>query len=414
MPSRSALLVLSAMGGEPSPANPPWIHCTPDSVEVAGERASFSSNSIAEALERAAPGSVVYLDPGDYPGFSIGLGQDSPSNAATSGGLPGQPIVVEGTGEVRIIGKGDAIAIDQRTPNGNITFRNLTIVPGERAGVMFYKQGSGRVHAGFAFEDCHILGRFDPVAKTGVRSKWGIWGHSLAGFRFAGVRAPARVQRIALEHAFYLQNHRGSIMIENVRARDLGRTFFQLTARAGEGAAGSGDVTIRRCEVEDIGLAAGDGFKGGSAFTFAGRLKGVIRVEDCSYRAGFRSELRSLTLPGVPYGTGALVAWQGGESSGNDTLILHDNRFRFAAGCGDRPVVSIGGCRNVVISGQNEFVSGGKEPALALDPVDDQGRPSSPANGKVFLAPQTTLKGSLTLAGSEATPQQRSKLQGGG
>ncbi len=403
-------LVPSLLAREDPPA-PAWIHATPDSIEIAGHAPQPSANAIADALERAGPGSVVVLDPGEYPAFTIGFAQDSAANAATNGGLPGRPIVVEGTGEVRVVGRDDTIAIDQKRANGHITFRNLTIVPGTRAGVIFYRQDGARTHAGFTFEDCHVLGDFDPVTQQGVRSKWGVWGHSLADFRFAGIRAPARIERIATEHAFYLQNHCGAITIENVHARDLGRTFVQITARASEGPPGRGDVTLRRCAVEDTGLAALDDHKGGSAFTFAGRIEGVILVEECRYRAGFRAELRGLTSRGSPYGTGALVAWQGNESAPNDTLILRDVRFEFAPGCGDRPVVSIGGCRNVLLVGENEFVSGGREPALALDPVDSTGRPVSPPNGRVFLAPRTHLGGRLTIAGKEATPEERAELE---
>jgi hypothetical protein len=403
-----ALLLAAARPGEPPLAA--RIHATPTSVEVAGEAPRPSENPIADALERAGPGALVMLDPGDYPPFTIGFGRDTPSNADTSGGLPGRPIVVQGNGLVRVIGRDDTIAIDQRRANGHITFRDLTIVPGTRAGVIFYRQQGEAVHAGYTFEDCHVLGDWDALRSRGVRSKWGVWGHNLADFRFAGTRAPARIERIALEHAFYLQNHRGPITIENVRARELGRTFVQITARASEGLPGRGDVTLRECEVEDAGIAAGDAFKGGSAFTFAGRIEGTILVERCRYRAGFREPLRALTARGVPYGTGALVAWQAGESEPNDTLILRDVCFELAPGCGDRPVVAIGGCRNVFVLGECELVSGGREPALALDPVE-LGRLVSPPNGRVVLAPETRLSGRLTLRGREATKAEREALE---
>jgi hypothetical protein len=411
-----ALLALGsvlATGGEngarPAPA---WIRVTPTTIELPGEAPRASENPIADALERAGPGSLVDLGPGDYPAFTIGFGRDTPANADTSGGLPGRPIVVRGSGTTRVVGQDDTIAIDQRRPNGYITFRDLTIVPGTRAGVIFYRQDGERAHVGYSFEDCDVLGDWDALRVTGTRSKWGVWGHSLSDFRFVGTRRPARVERLALEHAFYLQNQRGPITIENVHARELGRTFVQITARESEGPPARGDIVLRDCEVEDVGLAAGDDHKGGSAFTFAGRIQGTILVERCRYRAGFRAELRALTVGDAPYGTGALVAWQGGESEPNDTLILHDDRFEFAPGCGDRPVVSIGGCRRVSIVGECAFVSGGMQPALALDPVESDGRLTSPANGRVVLAPGARLAGRLTLRGREAKPEERAGLAG--
>ena len=51
---------------------------------------------------------------------------------------------------------------------------------------MFYRQSHG-VHRGYAFEDCHIIGGYDHVERRGAPSKWGIYAHSLADFRFEGL-----------------------------------------------------------------------------------------------------------------------------------------------------------------------------------------------------------------------------------
>jgi hypothetical protein len=112
----------------------------------------------------------------------------------------------------------------------------------------------------------------------------------------------------------------------------------------------------------------------------------------------------------VPYGSGAFVAWDNG-SAPNGTLILRDNDFALAPGCGDRPVVSIGGCREVQIVGANKFVSGGDKPALELDPVDDKG-PSNSLNGKVLVAKTTVLKGSVRIAGKLADEAALAALAG--
>ena len=406
------IATLLGPGAEPEQPVPAWIRCTPTTVQAPGSSPQSAKNPIARALEEAGPGTHVYLDPGRYPAFTIGFRSNSKANASTSGGLAGAPIVVEGGPGVRIVGKqGDTIAIDQAVPNGWITFRRIEIVPGNRSGVLFFRRSDGRTHDGYAFEDCHILGQFDPQTGKGRRAKWGVWGHRMSDFRFVGTREPARIERISEEHAFYLQNPAGPILIENVHAQDLGRTFCQFTARSTEGPPGVGDITVRNCVVEDACIAAGDGYKGGSAFTVAGRLQGLLIFEDNVYRAGFRAQRRKLTTPDMPYGTGAFMAWEAGGEGRNGTLILRGNDFRFAEGCGDRPVVSIGGCEGVLIVGKNHFESGGLQPVLALDPVTKRGRRISAPNGRVYIAPQTSIKGRITLLGKPPTDEERTELQ---
>ena len=205
---------------------------------------------------------------------------------------------------------------------------------------------------------------------------------------------PARVQDIRSEHGFYLQNPQGDILIENVVAARLGRTFCQFTARAREGPPGIGQITVRDCKVEDVCIAPGDDYKGGSAFTIAGRLTGRILFEKNTYRAGFQPALARLTNPGVPYGTGAFVAWMGGESVPNGELILRDNVFELAPGCGDRALVAISGCESVELAGANRFVAGGEYPALDLEPITPS-RPVPSPVGRLAIAAGTIVKGAV-------------------
>jgi hypothetical protein len=370
-------------------------------------------NHIAELLTKAQPGETIWLEPGTYPAFTIGLKSNSPANAPTHGGTREQPIVIQGKGPgVRIVGaEGDTIGIDQAIPNGWITFRNLVIVPGKRSGVLFYQRGDGRLHEGYSFEDVHILGDFDVEKGQGKRTKWGVWGQALSDFRFVGVNAPARIERISEEHAFYLQNCQGPITIQNVYAKDLGRTFCQFTNRPGDGAVGKGDVIVKDCVVEDVCIAQGDGFKGGSAFTLCGRHEGTFLFEHNVYRAGFQKERLRFTKPGVPYGTGAFMAWEADRAGLNGTLVLRDNEFRFAPGTGDRAVVSIGGCKKVLVLGTNQFVSGGEQPALELDPINPQGRPVSTPNKAAFVAPATKLTGKLELRGRAPSEEELARLR---
>lgn len=392
------------------------ISCTPTTVRIGVDRPSPSKNPIADALTAAAPGCRITLSAGRYPGFTLGFGNRSPRNSNTSGGLPGQPITIVGMGDVWIRAEkdyGDTISINQKVSNGHITFENLKIEPGYRAAVLFFKQDDSKTHDGFKFLDCHILGNWDHAVERGKRSKWGLWGHSMSDFEFRGVRAPARVENIQQEHGFYIQNAQGSILLENIHATRLGRTFCQFTARAKDGPIGVGAITVRNCDVSDIGLFKDDNHKGGSAFTFAGRLTGDILVENNKYRAGFDPALARLTRPDVPYGTGALVCWTAGEKVKNRRVLLKNNDFEFAEGCGDRPLVSIGGCDQVAILAGNRFVAGGREAALALDPLraGPASPPISPRNGRVYLAPDTTISGRIELNGRDIDDAQLEELK---
>ena len=417
--SVAVFAVAAVLGATPLglPSAAAQIRCTPNSVQFPGRPAHPVKNPIAAALGQARPGDVVELGPGTYPGFSIGFNKDAPWNARTSGGRPGLPVTVRGVGGlVRIDprGGGDTIALSQAHKNGFFRFENLEIVAGSRAAIMFFKAGGDQVYEGFEFFDCDIDGGYDHVAKRGRNSKWGVWGHSLKDFVFAGRMRPATVTDIRREHAFYLQNPKGDITLENIHAARLGRTFCQFTARPGDGPPGVGTITVRNCRVEDACIAEGDGYKGGSAFTVAGRLTGDLIFEDNSYHAGMTPGIARLTRPGQPYGTGAFVAWDGGGQP-NGRLVLRNNTFVMAPGTGDRPVVSIGGCREVRIEGNNRFTSGGRVPCLELDPVREDmpeapGRLRNTANGEVYLSPTATLEGGVEIRGRKATPEDLAAL----
>lgn len=379
---------------------PAHIVCTPESISVNGGQAQQAKTSIAAALAKASPGSLIELTPGTYESFSIGFDKPAAWNARTSGGLPGQPITIRANGNVLIAAgnSGDTIAISQAERCGHITFEGLTIEPGYRAGVMFFKCAPDQVHEGFRFIDCKILGGYDHRTGQGRATKWGVWGHNLKDFEFRGVRAPAIVRDIRHEHAFYLQNARGDITIENVSAARLGRTFVQFTARASDGAPGIGTIRVERCVVDDACIAAGDDYKGGSAMTLAGNHTGTVIFKNNRVRAGFARELTHLTRQGVPYGSGAFVAWDaGGERSG--LLVLESNHFEFAPGCGDRPLVQISGCREVRLKGNNRFIAGAA-PALLFD-VD-----GNKPNLTVAIDPATVVQGEVRIAGKPASKER--------
>lgn len=385
---------------QPGPKPTTVAICTPTTVDL-GQGPQKVQNPIAHALENVGPGSVVRLTAGRYPPFAIGFRKASPWNARTSGGSRGSPILVQGEGEVRIVSKnqGDTIAIGPEIPSGHIVFRDLIIEPGYRAGVIFFQAPRDFVYAGYQFLDCHILGTWDHAAQSGGKSKWGLWGQNLADFVFMGTRGPARVEKIRQEHGFYLQNSQGDVTIQNVHGRELGRTFCQFTARGSDGKPGQGTITVRDCVIEDVAIAQGDDYKGGSAITLAGRHQGTVVIERVRYRAGFDPRLARLTRQGVPYGTGALVAWDSGGGPTRE-LVLRDNDFEIAPGCGDRPLVSIGGVGTVRLLGTNRLVSGASE-TLVIDPLGGDGEPRSSRVGTVEIDPASTIRGGVYRAGKK-------------
>ncbi len=381
------------------------VVCTPTTISCAGGAPQEVQNPIAAALTRAAPGARIELGAGDYPGIGIGYDKDAVWNARTSGGTRSAPITVLGKGKARIFGESDAITVSQQIKNGFITFQNIEITPGSRSGVLF-SQGEGSVHEGYRFLDCDIVGAWDHLTDTGAHSsKWGVYGRGLKDFEFRGVERRARICDLRREHGFYLQNLRGDVLIENVDVARVGRTFIQVTAREKEGPPGEGTLTIRNCSAEDCCIAAGDNNKGGSAFTFAGRHNGTILLQHNRLRAGFVEALRKLTRPESPYGTGALVAWDGGEEAPTAHLILEDNDFEMAAGCGDRNLVAIGACTLVEIHGANRFVAGANPAALELEPTREA-RPEGSPVGALSLDPATVIKGPIRWRGNRVSLEE--------
>jgi hypothetical protein len=123
---------------------------------------------------------------------------------------------------------------------------------------------------------------------------------------------------------------------------------------------------------------------------------GTILVEKCSYRAGFDPTLRHRTRKEVPYGTGALVAWDGGARH-NGTLILKDDDFEWR-----RAAATGRSCRSPAgascgSEGANRFVAGQWPVALQFDPLREDARPSTRRSARFDLAadghPGTVRKG---------------------
>ena len=399
-----------AVRPEPPAAVVPWIRCTPESFEVAGQAPQVARNPIARALEQASPGSVIRLDAGAYPPFSIGFDHDAPENARVRGGTPERPITVEGVGMVRILrgDKDDTIAIDQAVPSGFITFKNVSIHPGKRSAIRFEPPARGRAHRGFVFVDCHILGSWEHETGKGDKSKYGVWAAGVADFFYVGVEAPAYIERLRSDDAFYFQDVVGDITIKNVRAARIGGAFCRLAA---SDVPGKGELSVKDCRVSDVGLSPDEWFKAASAFTVLGQMQGTLLFENNTYQGGFEESLTRLTLRGQAYGTGAFACQLPEGERRVTNLVLRDNAFRMAAGTGDRPVVTIAGASKALLLGANRIASGGVQPALALDPAGPSGRAAGPLNESVFVAPETQLEGSLTLLSRTPTAEELNRLR---
>ncbi len=405
--SACAVAALATLAG-PSSAQG-RIQCTPKTVQGLGKPPSSVTNPIARALELAQPGSVIDLAPGEYPAFAIGFGQAADDNAITTGGANGRPIIVRAHGKVKIRRHrdgGDTIALVQQKRFGYVTFEGLTIEASYRAAVMFYAVEPGQSHDAIRFLDCHIEGNYDHLRKQGADSKWGVYGRALRDFEWRGQRGRSTIRDLQHEHAFYLQNPAGDILIENTDASLLGRTFLQVVSRPHEGPPGNGRITLRNNRIEDACVAPGDNFKGGCTLTFAGRHRGTVWLENNVIRTGFDDERRALTAPGDPYGTGALLVWAP-EGDPLSELVLIGNRFEFDSGCGDRPLVSLQGLKGLWLGPGNTFKTAqDRFPALTIEPRKDDGSFQVQDLMRMKVDAPQTIEGRIEYRGEALTLEQ--------
>lgn len=381
------------------------ITCRPDALQVGAGPWQPSPNPISAALSKAGPGSHIQVMAGTYPPVRIGYKSNSKDTARIAGGVRGQPVRVTAIGEVILQPRGssDTLSISQDVKNGFISFEGLTLFAGYRAAVMF-TQGGG-IHEGFSFIDCTINGGYDHAAQQGAASKWGVQAYQLKDFVFLGALREAQIVNIRDEHAFYLHNTQGDVLIQNVRASRIGRTFIQMTSRPHEGPPARGMIVLRDIKVIDACIARGDDYKGGTAFTFAGPHHGTILVQGCSVRSGFDPRISGFTRPGVPFGTSALVAY-GTEAGTIDALLLRDNDFEFAPQAGDRALLTIGGVEQLRIAGTNRLFAGANEVALRLEPAPGD----DPLRGK-RMHPATRLRGRVDVGTRPATDAELQQLQ---
>lgn len=106
------------------------------------------------------------------------------------------------------------------------------------------------------------------------------------------------------EHAFYMHNKKGLVLIQNTTMERVGRTCVQSVNRNIETSAGHtttnspglGALLIDHSSCIDQGIGCEDDHHGGSGYTINGRHWGPVRIRGCTYRAGFDTEVRRQLL----------------------------------------------------------------------------------------------------------------------
>jgi hypothetical protein len=344
--------------GDSNPCDAPTITVSPPAsiYESTGtwtrDRVTMTSTyPLADALAASEPGEVILLEDGIHPGFMIG----SDSSYAYNAGAVSD-VDICGSGHTVIWPatdwSSDTIAIVHDVPTGDIRFWNLRIEGATRAAIIFYQPGvdSTVTYEGFHFHDVVIDGGFNHETQEGLSSKWGVLSYHLSDFRWIG----GAVNNIKREHAFYLHNNVGDVLIRGVTSRHLGRTFLQVTQRANEGMMGAGTLTIEDCIIEDCALT-----DGGSCITVAGHAGGVV-IRNNTVLMGANPDLGrgSDTFSA----TGAIVVWVPNDEvtiwpdltyqNGPITIVGNDFEVRD----GDRAIGNFGAAQALTIR-NNRFAS---------------------------------------------------------
>jgi hypothetical protein len=354
-----------AVGWEGPPDSAAAYICTPSQIHVTSNgNIVGNSNPIEWAFNQSRPGDLILVEPGDHPKFNIDKSwvQDQPMTWIRAR-VPGQTKILKHN-----VGGSSTIKLSRA---GYVTIQGFEIEPSDTAGIMC--DNKQPVIQSIHFIDCSMDGGYDRYSKSGRQTKWGVLGWTLSDFVWRG----GKICRIKEEHAFYLHNSSGDITIEDVQIYHVGRTAFQLTARSVDSGyrpnPGSGKITLRNIDAWDCCL--GDYYGGGSAFTFAGRHRDSVLLENVTYRSGFDQALNNAA--GKVVGTGAFVSYHGGGSQNMNTtsITLVNCVLEIAPGGGDRDHIQVGAVdtftmQNCVIdSGSKDafLITGGTVGTLSLD-----------------------------------------------
>lgn len=309
--------------------------CYPDHYENTETGESVTTErTIQGAIQDASPGDLILVKDGNFKKMTLDKEWTQYQDPIW--------VVAENFDKVFIerhdVGGSATVTIKRL---GYVSFYGLFIQASDLYGVSFNtKQVNG--YPNIHFYDCAIDGEWDHVKKEGFDAKWGVLGYDQKDFVWRG----GYIQNIKREHAFYWHNSQGgdngyAVTIEDCRLRHVGRTATQFVARSGDsnGYEGSGQITIRNVEAEDCNL--GDFYGGGSTFTFAGRHRGPVLLQNVSSKAGFNADLNATA--GKTVGTGAFVCYHGGGSDdvNTESIFVKDCDLQMAPEAGDRPHMQI-------------------------------------------------------------------------
>lgn len=235
---------------------------------------------------------------------------------------------------------------------------------------------NGGGYKGWSFEGCEIDGGYDWYTGTGRNSKWGILTWAVSDFRFNN----GYIHDIKREHAFYLHNNLGDVMMNHNIVERCGRTFCQITARKEEFGVGPlpenpGDISVCGNLISDVTL--GDGCEGGTAITLTGRNRGLMMIRRNTILFGHDQELRdALADQGVcvpepdgsrPIGNGAIVAWTTGSEDFESSLgmVVIRNVIWYAPGAG-RIGATFFGALDILWASGNVIIMGRHHSAMRI------------------------------------------------
>lgn len=238
-------------------------------------------------------------------------------------------------------GGADTIAI---FPDVNyVRFHNIGLELSARAMVLTVERGrNDPPNRGLGFYDCYSLKPYDHITGTGPLSKWVFLLNFVADFTVKG----GEYHGVEKEHFYYVHQILGDILIQDVTAYRIGRTFFQGVNRPRESGhmnlpVGTGTVRLLDNVIADTGCSLLDGGHGGSTITLAGRHRGEFIARRNTVSLGYDALL-------APDGT-VLKSWPGlynkllplskpGQSPYNACVMLWQEAFDRDSS--QRPIVS--------------------------------------------------------------------------
>ena len=292
------------------------------SVTVSTGMSPEQIKAVVMTAECNRPGSAILVktDPARPVMGRLQLGHVNGINGPN--GEPLRDVAIFGefdpTGDVPVI-QGIQLAARQDAHTGcgnNVRLEFLEARPDGSGRCIIIDKGAER--SGAHLVGCRLTVRAIPDG-TGYQGTGGKWGllHNGARLTLKDFHAASAFE----EHALYLHGPQGGVYIDGARNTPsvivhpgtgrkthvgMGRTFFQCISRGNEVPMPWGDITLRNVRAEQCGWQSlpewidevGDldpnykgGQGGGSALTFAGVVRGRVRIDDYIGLNNYCSEL---------------------------------------------------------------------------------------------------------------------------